>query len=438
MYIKFLEIFSTLALFAPLKMRKKIRNIGYNLKVSQNLNYISKNRKRVISHLKDKFKKGEKLNVAFYIYDETKWKNQSIYDLMEKSDIFKPYIFVTKNCAPKENFNYQASESLVRVYDFFKAKNMRVKYAYDFKKDFFIPFDEMDPKPDIIFYCHPWYIYKTQGPVMSSKYALSYYVPYSVSSSMGQQEYYLRFHLYVGTQYVINDLIKKYFSENMENKGANLKVAGHPILDYFYLNKNNQYEDKKSIIYAPHFSVTDDTILKWGTFLDMGEFILDWAKKHPEFNWIYKPHPCLKGFLRNKNLWPEEKIQKYWDEWNKIGQVYESGDYLKMFMESRAMITDCGSFKTEYFMTQKPQIFLKSKNGMPFNPSVEKINQTCYKAENTEELENILQEVLIKGNDYLKDARAKVYCECGYENNFAAKNIIDDIKNTLEAVQCVK
>lgn len=432
MYIKFFEIFSILALFAPVKLRESIRGIGYELKISQNLNFISRNRARVIKKLKSKVKSGKRLNVAFFIYDETKWKNQSIYDLMEKSEIFNPYIFVTKNCAPQGNFNYQPAESIEKVYKFFKTKNMKVKYAYDFKKDSYIPFEEMEPMPDIIFYCHPWYIYKTQGPVMSSKYALTYYIPYSVSSSMGEQEYYLRFHLYVGTQYVINNLIKEYFSENMKNKGANLKVAGHPILDYFYLNKNKHYEDKKSIIYAPHFSVSDTTVLKWGTFLDMGEFILDWAKKHPEFNWIYKPHPCLRNFLRSRNLWSEEKIQKYWDEWDKIGQVYESGDYLEMFMESHAMITDCGSFKTEYFMTQKPQIFLKSKNGVPFNPSVEKINQTCYKAENIKELENILEKVLINGDDYMKDARAKVYRECGYENNFAAKNIIDDIKNTLE------
>ena len=40
--------------------------------------------------------------------------------------------------------------------------------------------------------------------------------------------------------------------ENMENKGCNLKVAGHPILDFFYLNKNKNFEkcDKK----CPAFS----------------------------------------------------------------------------------------------------------------------------------------------------------------------------------------
>lgn len=431
MYIRYSEIFQILALFAPICFRQKIRDIGFDLKIKQNLNYINKNKKRVVKSLKNKLKCGEKLNVAFYIYDETKWKCQSIYDLMEKSNIFTPYIFVTKNCAPNFNFNYQKPETIHQVFEFFHKKGLRVEYAYDFEKNDYISFENMTPRPDIIFYCHPWYVYKTQGPVMTSKYALTNYIPYSISSSMGEQEYYLRFHLYVECQYVINRIIKEYFASHMANNGSNLKAVGHPILDYFYLNKDKKFKDEKTIIYAPHFSVSDTTLLKWGTFLDMGEFILEWAKTHPEFNYIYKPHPCLRSFLRNGNFWSEEKIQKYWDEWNKIGQVYESGDYLDMFMNSCAMITDCGSFKTEYFMTQKPQIFLKSKNGVPFNPSVEKINQTCYKAENTDELAQILDEVLIKGNDYKKTERENVYNECGYANNYTALNILNDIKNLL-------
>ena len=97
MYIRYSEIFQILALFAPICFRQKIRDIGFDLKIKQNLNYINKNKKRVVKSLKNKLKCGEKLNVAFYIYDETKWTCQSIYDLMEKSNIFTPYIFVTKN-----------------------------------------------------------------------------------------------------------------------------------------------------------------------------------------------------------------------------------------------------------------------------------------------------------------------------------------------------
>ena len=120
MYIKYCEIFETIALFMPITLRPKIRKLGFDLKVWQNLSYISKNLKQVIKNLKEKIKKGEKLNVAFFIYDDTKWKCQSIYDLMEESKFFKPHIFITKNCSPKNNFNYQPKETLPKIYNFFK------------------------------------------------------------------------------------------------------------------------------------------------------------------------------------------------------------------------------------------------------------------------------------------------------------------------------
>ena len=138
MYIKYLEIFDILALFVPIKIRSCVRNIGYNLKLWQNLSYINKNRPKVLNKLKHKIIQGEKIHVAFYIYDETKWKCQSIYDLMEKSEYFVPHIFVTKNCAPNFNFNYKTKDTVIRTYNFFKQKGLRVHYAYDLNADDFI------------------------------------------------------------------------------------------------------------------------------------------------------------------------------------------------------------------------------------------------------------------------------------------------------------
>ena len=85
------------------------RDFFYNLKVKQNLDYIDKNRKKVLKKLKNK----TKLNVIFYVYDESKWKSQSVYDLMEQDERFNPLIVVTKNCAIKENANYQTKKDVM-------------------------------------------------------------------------------------------------------------------------------------------------------------------------------------------------------------------------------------------------------------------------------------------------------------------------------------
>ena len=433
MYIPYDKIFETLALILPLKYYTKLKEKGIKLKLHSNLKYISKNQKRVLKKLRKKIQNNEKINVAFYIYDETKWKSQSIYDLMLEDEIFEPYIFVSKNCSPKTNFNYQTKEELYKVYDFFKKRNMRVFYAYDFDSDKFIPFKNLKIKPDIIFYSHPWYIHSSQGPVACSKFALTYYIPYFVATSISPIEYYLRFHQYIGTQYVLNDEIKNYYSINMENKGKNLKAAGHPMLDYFYLNKDKKFDKKDYVIFAPHWSIDKNNDLRWGTFLWSGEFMLKYAKKHPELNWIFKPHPCLKNYLLIKNFANENEVNNYWAQWEKIGKVIESGDYPELFMQSCAMITDCGSFETEYFLTQKPLIHLKNPLATPFNPSVKKIVQTYYEAQSESELEKILDSVIIQKLDYKKEERKNTLKELKLDNRYAAKNIINDIKQTLGA-----
>ena len=107
------------------------REFFYNKKIKQNLNYIKRNQKKVIKKLKDK----THLNVAFYVYDDSKWLSQSVYDLMSQDDRFEPYIFVTKNAALENNFNYQTIDNVKKTYEFFKSKDMNVLYAYDIEND---------------------------------------------------------------------------------------------------------------------------------------------------------------------------------------------------------------------------------------------------------------------------------------------------------------
>ncbi len=430
MFIPYDKLSNTLALFMPYKLRKKLRSWGYEMKLQRNCNYIKNNEKNVLQKLVKKVK-NQKLVVAFVVYDAAKWKCQSLYDLLDRSENFVPYIFVTKNCAPKENFNFQKPEEIKKVFDFFDSQKMRVCYAFDFEKSDYIPFEKMQPQPDLIFYQIPWYIHSSQGPVISSKLGLTFYVPYYIATSVVPTEYGLRFHEYVQNYYVLNEDIKKYYSENMHNNGSNLKSVGHPMLDYFFLNKDQSLLNQEYVIYAPHWSIDKKNNLAWGTFLWSGKFMLDYAKKHPEINWLFKPHPCLKGYLVNQNYMTLKEADDYWREWDCLGSVCETGNYLDLFMESKAMITDCGSFEIEYFMTKKPLIHLKSPDATTFNPLVEKIVSSYYEADNKKDLQMLLDDVVIKNNDAMMNTRLKLLKEINLDNNYCAQKILDDIKLLL-------
>jgi len=400
-----------------LTKNESLKDLFYNKKIKQNCTYIEKNQKKVLKKLRKK----SKIKVGFYIYDETKWKCQSLYDLMENEEKFEPVILVTKtNVLDPQNPSFQTLENLEKVYKFFKDKNMKVEYAY---KGGFIPFKNFDL--DIIIYQHPWYVETSQGPVVCSKFALTCYVPYYFPTTTAPIDYHLRFHRYVQNYYVFDEITKKLYAEKMSNKAKNVKVVGQPFLDYFRLNKS---EEKTYTIYAPHWSICKKSIA-YGTFEWNGKFMLEYAKLHPERNWIFKPHPLLFMALINNKIMTQEEAENYYNEWAKIGLKYESGDYLELFNKSKLLITDCSSFLGEYFLTENPVIHLISEFATPYNETINQIIENYYKVKNVEEL-GILLNYLSK-NDPLKSQRIQALEDLGLKNNYAAENILNDLKEIL-------
>lgn len=425
MFINYEKIGLTLKLFFP-KHSKEIWDYFYNKKIEQNCSYIEKNSKKVLKKLRKEFGK-RPIRVAFSCDDATKWKCQSLYDLFLESKYFHPFIVVTKNNTTYKDFIIPKNTE--KAYEFFTKKGLETHLGCNLETDEIYPIENF--KPDIIFYQEPWANKTIQGPVVASKFALTYYVPYFVPNIANHIEYGLRFHQYLHRYYILNELIYNFYAPLMSNKGKNLKIAGHTQLDYFYLN-NHKSKEKKYVIYAPHWSIQHN-IENYATFEWNGKFILDFAKRHPEINWLFKPHPALKHRLKVLKLMTDEEIEAYWEEWNKTGLVYESGDYLDLFSESYAMITDCGSFLTEFLMTKQPVIHLVSKTSVGFNPSVQKIVKSYYQAHNLEELENYLEDVVINRNDPRKSERLAVMDELGLKDNYCAKNIFEDIIGELNA-----
>lgn len=403
------------------------KDFFYELKVKQNLTYIKKNQKQVLKKLKNK----TPLNVIFYVYDETKWKSQSVYDLMEKDERFNPIVVVTKNCcAIEENPNFQTVEDVKKCYKFFKSKGMNVEYGYNINphlnnlqedvEDRFIPLESFTP--DIIFYSHPWYVYKTQGPVMCSKFALTFYIPYFLPASEQWHEYGLRFHKYIYRHFVPTELIKDFYSKNMEENKESLKVVGHPAFDYYLNHKNKKPE---YLIYAPHWTVCGNN-LRFGTFDWSGNTILNFAKNHKELNWVFRPHPLMHKFILTSGFMTKKEINNYFDEWKSFAKYSDDGNYIDLFQKSYAMITDCGSFLTEYFVTENPMIHLISSE-LKENSTISEIDKTNYTAHNLEELNQHLNDLILNKNDYKKEARIKLLNKLNLKNNYSAERIVEDI-----------
>lgn len=397
-----------------------LKDFFYRKKIEQNCAYVAKNKKKVLKKLKNK----KVLKIAFYVYDSCKWKCQTIYDEMTKNPRFEPIVIVTRNAVKNlDNPSYQSKEEILETYSFFKNKKMNVELAYDFEKGKHIPFKKFNP--DIIIYQHPWYVETSQGPVVCSKFALTAYIPYDISTTTLPTEYNLRFYQYVENYYLINEDLKDFYAPLMDNKGKNLKAVGAPTLDVI----KNIDSDKKYIIYAPHWTINHEKTIAYSTFKENGKFILEYAQKHPEFNWVFKPHPMLKKAIIDNNFMSIKETEKYYSDWGKIGRACYDGDYYDLFNESKLMITDCSTFLLEYFATGKPLIRLVSPNSGEFNIITKNIIKHFYNVENLNELEKTLQTILIEEKDELRSEREKASSQ--YTQN-ATKNIIQDLLNQIQ------
>lgn len=385
---------------------------------------IAENYRKVVQRIKGQ----SKIKVLFLVSDDTKWKAQSLYDLMAASERFEPYIALTVGCEVA-NGKDRTGRTIEQFDEYFKSHGMRTVRAYEngrFK-------DLKEFAPDMVFYQQHWGLVELQAPENVSEQALTFYIPYYVQNYLDLHlDTGFPFHRQLFKYYVINDTVRKLYEAN--SPLTNLVTAGHTQLDTV-MRKAKESGETKYVIYAPHYSIDHEKNLNpvnYSTFDKYGEMLLEYAKQHPEIAWVFKPHPMLKIALQRIG-YTDAQIAAYYDAWAKIGTCCVTADYVDLFAKSKALITDCGSFTIEYFCTGKPLIHLKNINCKGrILTYTERIFDTFYKVWNKDELYQALDEILIKGNDYKKVQREEVLKQSHlFEDKSAAERIMSDLMNYI-------
>ncbi|MDR0399178.1 MAG: hypothetical protein LBH33_05230, partial [Endomicrobium sp.] len=333
-----------------------------------------------------------KIRIVFLVSDARKWSYDYLYKKLEINDRFEPIIAVrTIATVVKETSSALA---------FFKPRYSNV----------FICNEEtslIQLSPDIVFYEQPWGLLPFEEVDNIAKFALTCYVPYSVTESATSIYWHLKdFHLKLWKHFILSPLVEDEYNQNFLYYGMNLVESGHPKLD-FWLKKENEKKSKKNyVIFAPHFSFQTDSDLKYGTFRWSGLYMLNFAKSHPEFNWIFKPHGSLKEYLLKDEEF-RHQAEDYFKEWKRIAIFYDSGSYFDYFRNSMCLITDCGSFLTEYFFSGNPVIHLRSEEAKEYPFVSQQIIANYYKAYDVASLSKNLDQILIKREDPMKMDRIK-------------------------------
>lgn len=424
--LKALEIFNH-----PIYFRRRIYEVKNKAKIKKCQQYYKK-------HLRSLrlIKNHRPIRVGFLCNCTQKWKCQRLYDLLEQDPAFEPVILISKPLASnhrshhfKRNEYYDdinlVKEHTIQDGKWFESRGMRTEYVFDIDTMTF-----QHPKNwnvDVIFYQQPW-TFEWQLPVIFlAKHMLCCYVPYFVARGLPEWDYNKPFHNQLFKYYVPYEYLTQQYTENMSNKGKNLRTTGHPMLDIIHPAKHN---DDGYVIYAPHWSLNQGTC-RFSTFSWSGEFMLKFAQQHSDIKWCFKPHPQLCFQLQNQGVMTSQEVDDYFNAWNEIGITYELGGYDEIFNNSRAMITDCGSFTTEYLLTEQPLIFLCSQEAIDLNAVTSEIFKNYYHAHNLHELEQHLETVVLNHQDPLKPDRIFDIQRFGLNNYNASENILNDLKQTL-------
>ncbi len=376
---------------------------------------------KILNILKQK-SKNNKIRVCFLVSESAKWNAQSLYDLMEKSDIFEPFILVT-------NLSYNVYfQSYKQILEFYKTCANNVQVGWNDETN-----ESIDLKlfnPDIVFYQQPWGLYDNQSVEYVSNFALTYYFSYAMGDALHTFNWnFENFYLILKNYFVFSKYEKKLYTDNLKFNLNNIVVIGHPKLDT-YKNYKEEYHEHKYVIYAPHHSLEIDS-LNYATFLWNGKYILEWAQKHPNFDWVFKPHPRLKQALILNNIMSEEEVNKYFNEWQNVGIFCDEGSYFNLFKNSKCLITDCGSFLVEYLPTKQPVIHLRNPKATDYIPASKVAMQSYYDVWNIRNLEKCLNDILINGIDTKKQERMDAIRKLNIESYSCAEKIINTIKNEI-------
>ena len=131
-------------------------------------------------------------------------------------------------------------------------------------------------------------------------------------------------------------------------------------------------------------------------------------------------------------LWTREKTDAYYAAWEQLGRACYDGNYQGLFMESRALVTDCCSFLTEYGATGNPVIhLLREDTGVVPLPPSKYVFDTFYQVNDLDEMRQTFKTVLEDGLDPKRGERLAAVRKAQIAGMNASENIVAYLRRLL-------
>lgn len=397
---------------------------------------VQKHYREVECTIKSIYEKNGVIKVAYIIVFNSVFPCRPVFEEMCKDPAFDPYIIVAPNISGTYKY---LLDTYTETFDALSEQyGGRVINGYDCDSDEYL---ELKDDYNIIFFCNP---YKTMvNPYHEVEYFLDKNVlPMYVSYGFAALKFFdeivsYDFYNYMWKNTVETQLNLEYIQKTQKLKGKNCIVTGYIKMDKLAL-ATPSVRHRKCILICPHHTVGSYKQLHISNFLTYAELFVELPRMFPDIDFVFRPHPLLFHNLVAYNIWHENQIKHYMERLlSSPNMVYDnSGDYMQKFVDSDAMIHDCGSFIGEYLYTEKPCCYMMRSLDQTMDgllPLGQKCMDNYYHAFSEKDIISFIQDVVIDGKDPLKEQRES-FAENEIKVNYphAARYVCDMIKEELK------
>ena len=390
----------------------------------------------VRKHLGKKHTNGEKIRVAFYVLYDAMFSGKMLYKLMLEDDFFEPFIVVIPNLSKDSDHMYK---ELSRNYASLSQEFENVYQAYSDETGFI----DYSMQADLICFSNIYDSFTHELYTMSwvvKARVLTFVLSYGIYFDKYARDHILNIGLHNAAWKIFVDtpVTLAEFSTYGSVKGKNAVLTGYGKMDSL-AHIELTPRKRKRIVIASHHSV-ESKLFCVSTFHKYSQLFLDLPKRYPDIDFVFRPHPVLFTNLYYKNIWSKEKIDQYLAEIASLPnmQFQDGGDYLETFMNSDALIHDCGSFLAEYLYTNKPCCYLvRDKEALPqifTSLGLECIEQHEL-AYISDDIIKFIDEVIVGENDTKKEERdnfANTFLKVNYPH--ASNVILEHLKQECTRV----
>lgn len=362
------------------------------------------------ARIAEKMRRGEKAKAVFFVSSASMFPARPLFDAMLADAAFDPCVVVIPDLRWREK-DYLPAMEACRAELAGTIGGGRLSVA---ERDEFGMWVDVLEGADIVCYPSP---YELSSFRYNPHYAVGrdflpvcanygYYRSIYDRHVMGGQSY-----AYMWKAFFECEATASEYRKHSAIGGTNVDVVGYVKMDRLASVVPERHE-RRRILVALHHSVEGGTnkMLSLANFVRYADFFLELPDRHPELDFVFRPHPFLVKVMSRGNQWGEERTEEYFRALRSKPNVIwsDGGDYFREFAESDACIQDCGSYLVEYFYTKKPCCYMlhsPSDIDAKFAPLGKKCLENCYVAYDTDAIEAFIRDVVVNGDDPKKSGR---------------------------------